>query len=634
MKKGFILALMVVALMAMVISASAKAPIINDGSFPTVIVGDADDAAGGMGIFRYLNAVDLADSSIVDWNNDDSYTTDLFHAYIYPDPATTDTIDMNVCDPSGLIDDLSLSEYNALVGSGTVPAASTRITSGTADGSYQFMYLSFVNSAVDSAVTDPYNDAVSMGHALTSFSTYNQSAMLTLVCAVTSGTQLINDEDSMHTFEVMCKGGESDTAETAFSTEEEYDFVGDNDGWEFATQTGFPAGTALVEDGSIGFADASYTELTYATWESPYNLAADDAAQAAGKVYRAMYTMAGTGSDSDSAPGWRVRFVTESFSHYGKVTMEGDAQFGEENKPYSGQGITGRLYWAVPSADMFTEMADDESLATLFDLDGDTVIDDLRKYRVTFDLLGGSGESGVLKATDVVVHSFTRPETGTPVISWGTPGANNPGGVTGDAFNATEGIWQNEPAPGGFTGNAAVIGANSVVLQLASGATQKWSAATSQDFVSNVNLLQAESMKLYRLAFEVACADQYAVPIYRVNVNQFYRSGLTWPIAESGTKSLSWAEYFAYSGITSTGVKSPFFKMTGQDLPPMSPNTTDPSLVESYVYSHDILATGYSNLLPIFSLVDVGNYDTGVWPVPTTAMTYSYVSWEDLGSEY
>ena len=216
MKKGLILALLVVAMVALVLPVSARAPIIK--SLPTIIIGDADDDASGNGILRFPAALDLKDTKFVDWNNDESYTSDTFHAYLYPvdSPAATDIVAYNA---TRIIGTLTTPEYTALLG-GTMPAPDTRITSYTSP-TVQNWAVNLFDARRHPAILSPATaDPATQGEPLDA---YSEEVAMKLVCGVTSGTTLVVSQADLT---VKSQSGQNDQRILTFTEVRNYSFTG------------------------------------------------------------------------------------------------------------------------------------------------------------------------------------------------------------------------------------------------------------------------------------------------------------------------------------------------------------------------------------------------------------------------
>jgi len=411
MKKGFILALLMVAMVALVLPVAARAPIVN---MPKVIVGDSDtgDLGGGKGIMRYLNAVNLKNPTFVDWNNDDTYTSDLFKAYLF-NPQTLADPDVVAAQPSRLVDTLTPAEYAAVFAGNVMPAASACITSYT--GTFDFFWLSLLDTTRHPAITnaytaDPATDGVTPD-------TYNKTVDMVFVAGVTSGTRIVATSG---TLTVVCQSGATDKA-TIGRDDATYTFTGGADAWTYGTVASLLPAAQYTTATGIGFnIPSAATAITHGSWKSPSSLAGSSAM--AGRVYRASAILSSNAANKEVCPGFRLTFANDGFSHFGAVvnkTMP-SVVAPETNVPISGANFNARVYWTVPTS--LGDFGDTEGQATFATLPGGF---DMRKYFVTFDTLATIGDVGNLVMEEMVVSSFPRPATKAKAVTWGSASAKS-----------------------------------------------------------------------------------------------------------------------------------------------------------------------------------------------------------------
>lgn len=629
MKKGLIVALLVVAMVSMVLPVCAKAPIVN--TLPTVIVGDNEGASGGMAILRYINAFGLNSASIVNWNNDASYTTDLFHAYYIR--GTGDETAVSLAKPGSLIAPLDTTGYNALVNFGTVPAASTRITSGTADGSYQFMWMSFVDSGADPAVTNPYTDPVSLGHPVLTSGTYLKTSNLTLVAGVQGGTTLTLNSGSIKTFTVKCQKNANDSA-SGVTTVYSKSFLGNANGWIYTTGAGITQVNAASTYG-IGFSTAApLTASTFAEWNSPIagNYVPGDSSQT-GMVYRAKFTLASTAASSDRTLSLRVWAYTRMINHWSmmyirKTDAAHRAQIGgETNLPWAGNNRDISIYWSVPTT--LAVMGDVGYLAGWVDSGvGGVLTGDGRAYRLGFNVVGDPTDTGQLTLDAVEVISFVRP-AGTVLRTFG--------GTTGLAFNAGFNARQDG------TGGTMVKNASSIVLNLnaaTASVKSRYIAASIgvDDFTTPTTAINPVANRMYRESAVVSVSDQKTMPTARILNLMYYVPGWTdfpWP----SMKNVYWTTVFGFGSTidkipgwlntfstpVQTAITPCAFAVTGSGT----------SVVEAYLGTHDINGTLQQNFMyPTFGIYDNGAYfGDAIWGDSLAAVTLNSITEEDLGDQ-
>lgn len=672
MKKGLILALLMVVVLSLALPAGAVAPLVKE--IPDVVIGDSEDVVGSMSVSRYINAFSLGESAIVDWKNllADGYTTDLFHAYFWQETTTgTDITTVVFAKPgaNGLIDALSAPEKDALLASGTVPAASTRITTTTT------MWASFLDSGLDTAITNVYNpDVAADGHA--TGATYKKTAVLTLICGVDNGTSLTLDSGSVDTFKVTSENGADDGKSTI-------DIVEDIDGadlptyWTYGYLVGaYPALPEDTDANGMGFDKRSAlvgaAEFFYASWESSYRFDASETVTA-DKVYRMRVTTESDATNGDLCPGYRLLATGLGLAHFVQMEMRTDGfrmdgttrnnQFpGEVNAPYGGSSGTAKvikMYWAVPHS--LAQMGDGEELDGLSDWIDDTTLlapgggddmDDGRVYKLTFAGAGVPGDWGSLTATNIQVALVPRPDVVTPLVAWGTPvGTANTRGTptTQLSFNtaAASGGWQQEPAFSGFNGGTATLAANSVSITVSNAPTtgdpgyNRYCGvvvdSSAAPVTSNIRPL---SDRLYRFAAELNSSNARTCPRYRIGFSSVFWSDTT-GMAGSGNKQIRWIEEFAVSS-TLLICKVPGLRtIMGQTDTPAAPvvSTSAPSLVEIYPFVHNVAAqdisTSDSRMKVGFNCFDIGAFYTDAeWGDCAADVTMVYASWELLPDEY
>ena len=628
MKKGLILALLVVAMVALVLPVSARAPIIK--SLPTIIIGDADDATGTppKGILRFPVALDLKDTSVVDWNNDESYTSDTFHAYLFQvtDPSTATVKAYNA---TRVIEPLDTPEYANLLAAGAMPAANTRITSYTSP-SNQNWAVNLFDAGRHPGITSPATASPAQGEFL---DTYSEEVAMKLVCGVTSGTTLVVNKPEDGNLVVKCQSGQNDSKVYTFTQVVSYSFSGSNDGWKFSTNAFFDAATPTTfGPGStgIGFVVSSAIVLTkpcmYSTWMSPAIIPSSNAD--GGKVYRATATLESTSTSPGTALGYRLRYFSTGFAHQGFMIVKSTPSVANDvaNVPYAEHPFTAKLFWA-PRPDL-GDMGDGEGQT--FVLLGEV----LRNYKLAWEIIGLTGEQGTMTMESIYVDSFAKPATVAKAVAWGSGTGEIP-------FNASDtlGGMKTLDLPPGFTaGSIAATTANAVITLTGAEKTSRY-VGIKPHFVAPLINVKPVSNHLYRFSATLACASRTAVPTYRVVVNSQIVPPL--PAIQLGaSRDIGWIDWFSFSNCAGAGGKQTGYMLPGQTVAPFAPATTG-SVIDVYVYSHNIAPTtaGTTIFIPILNSVDTGAYGTTVapitvWPDPVTAMTWSAAGWEDLGADY
>jgi len=410
-------------------------------------------------------------------------------------------------------------------------------------------------------------------------------------------------------------------------------FTGSDDGWTFkAYGSGFTNATPTTSGPGttgIGFVVSNPITLEnpsrcmYGLWTSPTNIPGGSAQ--AGMVYRATAALESTAASPDTAPGFRLRYFNQGYTHQGymisesvQLPLSGDVA----NVPYAGNPFTAKLFWA-PRPDL-GDMGDSEGQAQL--------LGDLRTYRVAWEIIGWTGEVGTLTMESFLVESFARPTTTTKAVAWGSGAGEIP-------FNAPDyqgGMRSRDDLTNiGFAnGSIAATAANAVITLTGAEKTVRYVGIKPNWQAPLVNV-KPVSNHLYRFSATLACGSRTAVPTYRIVVNSQLVPPL--PAVQLGAmRNIAWLDWYSFCDMIGTGGKQLTFKLPGQTVCPFAPETTG-SVIDTYVYSHNVAAAsaGTTIFVPILSSVDTGYYGTGtVWADPVTPMTWSAASWEDLGAGY
>jgi len=664
MKKGLILALLMVAMVSLVIPAGAKAPIVN--SLPDVIVGDADSTPtdGDYVVLRFIGAFDLADTSWINWNNDDSYTTDLKKVFwtVAADPDTT----IGVFTEAGYVDPVTAGQWT-LLEAGTPPAdpALNVIQQVTGDWKTAVSFVDLEASPMveadlfvdDAAVTTQTSGA----YAYSSTADYSKVVTVKMAAVMTSGTKVVGDftggsNKSWDTFTVTCTKTAADVA-TGVQNEFTHDLTGTgNEGWTYVAvpAAGVLVAPTQVDDATgIGYSTTAVATgmVAHSRWESAYDSVAGDEAV----VYRMTATLASTAAASDNCPGFRLYFKNRAFTHVGGVYFRHSSnplQFGDEEvAPFNGNNKDIKLYWAVPTE--MTEHADGEVLeGVAFDGQWATPASriEARGYQVEFDLIADGGDSGRITMPTVRVDSFARPGFGTLAkapngadLAWGTAtvDTNLP---AGRAFNNGTGPWASTAFSGitGWTQVAATVSTTAITMPL-TGTGQRYSRVTEGGIASGTtvpqNVLVPTADHTYRLTFEAKTSNVKTTPWHRCVITQQYPWDAT--INQAGTKQMYWVEFWAYGQFTQVWYQGSwnFSSLIPMTAIPTSP-TTAGTKYEMYINAHGTAAPGADYSTTTQVVVEFSALSTGAFTDTTSGfgdngtLTINYVSWDDLGTDY
>jgi hypothetical protein len=654
MKKGFILALLMVAMVAMVLPVSARAPIVN--ALPTIIIGDTStgdvvtSGTGQAGIMRYTDALDLMSPTKINWNNPtDIYTSASYHAYLInlaPGAPVPNILPYNA---AGGIDLATSTELANLLATGAVPNPSARLTSPGTSLKLSLYDQTRMGTLANPATADPATE----GKLVDSYTANTTLIFVAAVEATESHLLAATDlgtsstADSVSPIKVICQSGGKNSLAAPTTPVVLYTFEGSVEGWTFQTAAGFPAAGQVGGTGEtgIGFNLASPApagNVTHGSWLSPATI--NGTSQQAGRVYRAVAKLTSNATGSDTSPGWRLTFRDLGFSHYGKTHLDstGAEPTGEHNRVTAADtgGLEARLYWVAPY--FLGDMGDGQGQAT-------NPGQDLRPYRVTFDALGSTGDQGRLIMEELNISYILRPMDMDPVIAWGTDSGQTP-------FNAAAGSggWKGATTQTGigFADGVRSINAANFTLNISGSSGNRYVGATAQDFdivtypFLPVNQLRPVSNHLYRFSFDLSCASQARVPTYRLIINGWNRVPVSPPFnVQQTARKMLWMQFWAYSNWQQFG-KQQYYIWPGQNVSPLvcpgapSSNPASPTKLEVYIWSHSVAPQTdslVSTMYPLVDVVDVGLFGAGLgtlWQDPTGDMTFKSAQWEDLGQDW
>ena len=472
MKKGMIIALLMVAMVALAASASAVAPTIQ--SLPSVIIGDVGDVVGaGTGaidlaaatatdalhLLRYENVVDLG--AAVKRVNNPSTTTFMKVYYTTSNPA------VKAGNSAAVAQAMTDTELTNLL-SGTAPAAAKQINNPATDTQMSLISGATGTFASISAATPAANGATTA--ALTATGVLTTPTVLGVYATdyfmatdkVASGSMVVYSV-------IGANDGPSPADEEIYRCDNLATATG-NDGWAYndgkSAQTGTNANLQTVPStttaNGVGFKGlvtyATGKSQGYASWAHTGNGAIlAGAANMDSKIYRATIVLGGNATSPKLCPSYRILFMSTGFAHVGGfqvTTTSGTADTHSAiNYPSASTPlVTTRLYWACPKS--MNQYGDGEKAATV------AGTEDKRSYYMTFDAMQmEAGDIGVLTMNSVVIAKTARPAGAAPTMAWGN-GAR--------AFNETATAWAstgNDGGTGWGTGNV-VVAADAVSLAM------------------------------------------------------------------------------------------------------------------------------------------------------------------------
>lgn len=438
MKKGFFVALLMVAVVAMAFPVCAKAPIIQD--LPDIVIGDTGDISGvgttALRLYRYANIFNLSDPAVITTQN--GYTLDKLHVFMYRN-AATDPVNIAASDATAFVDTLSDAQYNALTASGTGPGAAAEIT----DSAASFYWLSLMN------LTAATGSPASLAAASVATNGQNQDQITAAgAYGATDIVLLAADGDLPTTPSLVAQKAltvytvldADDGTSGGFATVLDFTYDGGaNENWYYqavpdSTYPAIPNATDATA-GAIGFnASGNPSPAGYSTWFLSDNATNPKflipAAGMADRVYRARVNLIGTNATEAASCGYRL-----SAQSYRGAVWTGVSVFAvggsEVDVPTASAALEAQIHWAVPTD--LNNWADGGIMTTTNWQAGDAnAPTDGRNYCLVFDGVDLSGNTGSLFMDSVAIESYARPaDKATPDLEWGGTGTafnNSPNG--------------------------------------------------------------------------------------------------------------------------------------------------------------------------------------------------------------
>lgn len=467
MKKGLVLTLVLMAMVALVIPAGARAPIIQD--LPDVIIGDAGDTfTGSQQVFlmRYLNAFDFSNASVIQRQN--GYTDDKFHVYYSQDPAETPQVSLSGPAGTNLVAKLSATQATNLINGTYTPAANQEVVLG---GSGYF-WASLVNSTINPAAKSAYDMTAEVDGSPRPYPANSSDPGTATLTVYAIEDDLPTTLVAVGSFTAISVSDANDGGLEGLINVYTADFEGNADGWFSQFQgigdSRLVEATPVTSGTGIGFQGRSdrptATELAvWSTWfmsddgaAAKFLLPATQAIMAT-DIYQIRAIISSTAGSPANSPGYRMFYVNGRFTHMGgKMVLT----FGTGDDIQTPSSTTGdlqtRVYWAPPFT--LSGMADGGGMSNFGG-------EDIRAYTVMFDITDVEmADTGVVAMESIDVFQMPRPAAST-VIGWGT-------GQTYGFNHAQRGWVAGTSLPGTtFRLGSATIGANTVVLNPNNGTT-------------------------------------------------------------------------------------------------------------------------------------------------------------------
>lgn len=606
MKKGLTLALTMLALTMLVVPASAVAPIIPEP--PALIIGNADDAADGKSLFRYLDAVDLLD--FVDWQNP-TYSDQTYRAYA---SFVTDLsgIDVNVSGSEAWIGELTASEADALINSGAEPPADKNIMATTSS-------LSLMN--VSASTGDPASAFLAdpAVNGLETFDAATYQPDMDATPTVMWFAAAVTDPE----------GGVKPSAPAFFNI---YSLLDEADAWDYSAYAYYtdspgetwipsmPAGeTNIVKPGTLASDGSGYD---VAAVDDPANkimfgqlqlgdgsasIFPIEAAGMDGMLFNARLRLRNVDAPSaDLCPGYRFEYASNGYTHFGGIEVN---TWDDANAPYAGNDFWAQLYWEVPT--QMTETGDDGQLADWY-FGGD-----FRNYQLLFDLFHTQlGDRGLFTAQEVVVEAVTKPTDASATVTYD------------DLSTWIEQKLQ-AAAPDTFEDGVATLATDSITLVTGSLET----AATNRFIQVNpptttlTDTMNAASDTLYQLQCDAQSVDVETTPLFRMYLQRYDVDGFA-VFAEDPTAYFTNIIWFDMYGALVPFAKQPDYwagRQSGQNPPGVPPDDA-PVTASAWAYSHTVLGPNHF-FLPELSVQSQNFYtDDAGWEDDEGGVTITNVA--------
>lgn len=620
MKKGLVLTLVLMAMLALVLPVSAKAPIIND--LPTVIIGDNGDSTGGTSpvyLMRYLNAFNLADPLLINRQNGYDVAT-KFHVFYQQDSA-----DVPQVKPSGppttgsIIESMTNAEVTNLTVNGVGPGAAKDIVKGASG----YFWMSLLNTTINNTTSSAYDltpaaNGAARPYPANSADPGTATLMLyaveddlpTTSAAVSAPAPLVvlsmSDEDDSF-------GGDSQEIYRAT-------FEGSTNNWFYRAATAAPgvipaSGAATATGLGITKVAGSGSSLVWGSWYMSADGTASDFTQMdftqavlGTDIYMVQAILSSTASTAVSSPGFRLIYNNVLLDHLGGLQGLTYPFFGDGSDiivPSAGVNKEVRVYFAPPFD--LNGMGDAEAMADFSTLAPGTFTD-IRGYAIQFDLVDSeTADAGTIALEEIVISVMPRPADETPAQAWGTGG---------DDFTAVTHPWVGSTANAtayGFTAGTFSVTAANIVLNAVGGSG--YAQASPDIIVGGVNDPGASSLawvssELNRYTVTVASAALNTAPHFRMMINTYTDN--------AGILSPWWFEDFG-----GTVPKAFYLPAAGSavGVPKVAGST-----ISSYMWGHTA-GTGTSAGW-LFPGVDIFGIQMNNWPAENGNMTISAIKLE------
>lgn len=636
MRKGFLSILMVVAIAALAVPASALAPVIDD--LPTLIIGDEEDVLGtdtGVRLMRYVNALNL--KSVITWNNglDDADKRVWY--------TTSDVDDAGgpmylLDDGADFVDPIDATDVANLTGSGD-PGSLGSITDA---GNF---WVSLMNDTINQVATTPADSAstadvevsgVDQGdYPAGSTGAASERTITLYACEVESyptTASLVASDDFVVSSVASDYDSGGDTAELIYEEALGADSDWVPSGFDSPTVEEFPQVQSADGVGIDCTGDASAGTVGYGAWATSDDSHAGipvpvvPADGMTGRMFRMTATLGNSAATAATdCPQYRLIWQSIVNSHQGYVWMiTRPADTAGVHAPTTAGDVDTTVYWEVPLS--LSEYGDSGGLASMGADSGVQahataagiawdLTEDGRDYFLQFDAIDAAAQTdeGIISLSNIEVYAVSRPADATPDAEWGGSGtafdAGDDGFFTldgnGTAFGIGEGV--------------ATVSAGDIVMTAIGTGTTGYNGVIAYNAVADNAAAPAafEADTLYRVSVD-ATSDVDTCAIWRVVV---------W--AKEGTGGNTHAYTVDQFAPTKTknitdGLGGPTF-MAGPAVPAATGST-----VSSYLFSHDGGASGAS-IVPQVDIYDAAAHGWTAWDaVQDGDLTISSITVEGL----
>jgi hypothetical protein len=627
MKKGFLLSVLVVAVVAIAVPAGARAPIVNP--LPDIIIGDVGDVDAGTGkrLLRYLDIVNVGAEGWIKTQNGMG-TTNLsiyyasYSAIVDPDSSVL----IRASNTTAIIDPLTDVQRQILTGSLIPPPGEAKKINGGG-----FAWLSLINTAaaagtlVDAYSATPVDDGLAPGDFPAGWDDPSTLTIYALERAWDGAATvpLLSTASSLAWSVIGVDDRQGTTNPLA-----DLDFSGGTNGWV----PGSPAPSlpdydvvgAFHNGRGLAFtAPGDNTTAMYGLWQSgtggttvaPF-ISADEVTVGEDSMIHLTATLGSDAATAADCPGYRIHYAADAFQHSGGMLASTYVAGGPSYAPATGVPFDAHLYWAVPYG--LTQYRDGELLSDFGTVNPGFA--DARDYKLQWELVDQeAADAGDIWLSRVQVEALTAPMGNAPAIAWG--GTNVP-------FNdALQGFQESlkQPVIDGVTWprGKVVYGPGGTFLDIGAGiGVTGYQEAAPRPTAFNVGLdWTADKLVRYRSTW-AAATNVNSCPQLRILV-------IIW--RGTGAANLLWVDEFGGNG----GVK--FFMelagMTSQEAP-AAPKATG-SVLSTYYYTHGgnipdpLPAPQYSDMAPTVDVYNAGQYDGTTWPNQTGLLRLSSFVVED-----